>query len=215
MTSEEAKKIIETLLFVSEGPLSPERIKEILENFQIDKIKTFIEELKSEYSQTNRTFTVEEVGGGYRLATDPFYGPWIKKLYKDARTTRLTIPALETLSIVAYKQPITKSEIEIIRGVNVDGVINTLLERGLIKISGRKEVPGRPFLYRTTQEFLVHFGLNSLEDLPKLKEFAEEDIELGRKQLVEKERGNEPRPLYEKAGEKEERGEAEELTQKD
>lgn len=199
MTKEEAKKIIETLLFVSERPLSLDRIEEILEEFKKDAIEKLIESLKDEYSGTNRTFTIELLAGGYRLSTDPFYGPWVKKLYKSDRRERLTMPSLETLAIIAYKQPITKSEIEAIRGVNVDGVMKNLLERGLVRINGRKEIIGRPFLYGTTREFLIHFGLNSLEDLPRLKDFSEEDIELGKKELIEKEKGNE----------------AEELTQKD
>jgi len=200
MTNEEIKKIIETLLFVSEKPLGLERIKEILEDIHIEKssIKALIEELRNEYNQTNRTFTVEELGGGYRLSTDPFYGPWIRKLFKIERKDRLSLPALETLSVIAYRQPVAKTDIEAIRGVNIDGVIKNLLERGQIRIIGRKEVAGRPFLYGTTREFLVHFGLNSLDDLPKLKEFTEEDIELGKKQLVEKEFQNEIEELTQK-----------------
>ncbi len=198
MTNEEAKKIIETLLFVSERPLAIERIKEILEEMTKDAIKQLIEELKSDYIQTNRIFTIEEVGGGYRLATDPYYGPWIRKLYKSDRRDKLSVPSLETLSIISYKQPITRAEIEAIRGVNVDGVMKTLLDRNLIKMTGRKEIIGRPFLYGTTKEFLIHFGLNALEDLPKLKDFTEEDIELGKKELIEKERGNEASQLTQK-----------------
>jgi len=193
MTAEEAKKIIETLLFVSNKPLGLERMSQILEDLEKDEIKNLVEELKNDYRQINRTFTVEEVGGGYRLATDPFYGPWIRKLHKSNKRDRLSVPALECLSIIAYKQPITKADIEAIRGVNVDGVLKNLLERGLVKIAGRKEIAGRPFLYGSTREFLIHFGLNSLDDLPKLKEFSEEDIELGKKQLVaiEEGKGNE------------------------
>ena len=198
MTNEEAKKIIETLLFVSERPLALERIKEILEEMNKDAIKQLIEELKSDYTQTKRIFTIEEVGGGYRLATDSYYGPWIRKLYKSDRRDRLSVPSLETLSIISYKQPITRAEIEAIRGVNVDGVMKTLLDRNLIKMAGRKEVIGRPFLYATTKEFLIHFGLNALEDLPKLKDFTEEDIELGKKELIEKERGDEASQLTQK-----------------
>lgn len=198
MTNEEAKKIIETLLFVSESPLSLDRIKEVLEDLEKDSVKVLIEELKNEYQNTNRSFTIEEVGGGYRLATDPYYGVWVKKLYKDNRKHRLTMPSLESLSVIAYKQPVTKSELEAIRGVNVDGVLKNLLDRNLVKIVGRKEIPGRPFIYGVTKEFLIHFGLNSLEDLPKLKEFSEEDIELGKKQLVEKEKENEASELTQK-----------------
>ena len=190
MTNEEAKKVIETLLFVSEKPLILERIKDVLEEFEKDVIRNLIEELRNDYRRTNRTFTVEEVAGGYRLSTDAFYGPWIRKLYKVDKRDKLSMPALESLSIIAYRQPIIKAEIEAIRGVSVDGVLKNLLERNLIKIVGRKEIVGRPFFYWTTREFLIHFGLKSLEDLPKLKEFSEDDIELGKKQLVKIEEGS-------------------------
>ena len=119
--------------------------------------------------------------------TDPSYAPWIRKLFVKERQKRLSRPSLETLAIIAYKQPVTKADMEAIRGVNVDGVLDTLLERDLIRIVGRRDVIGRPFIYGTTKSFLTHFGLNSLEDLPKIAEYTEKDIELGRDELVKKE----------------------------
>ncbi len=173
MNKEEAKKIIEALLFASDRPLVLDEIKEVLEEFNQPEIKDLIFELKNEYETSGHAFQIREIAQGYQLTTDSTYAPWLKKLYKIHHKERLTTPSLETLAIVAYKQPITRTEIELIRGVNVDGVINTLLERNLVKIAGRKEVIGRPFVYGTTREFLEYFGLKSLEDLPKLEEFVE------------------------------------------
>lgn len=173
MSREEAKKIIEALLFASDRPLILDEIKDVLEEFGHQEVKELILELKNEYQNTGRSFQITEVAQGFQLSTDALYAPWLKKLYKIHHKERLTTPSLETLAIVAYKQPITRTEIELIRGVNVDGVINTLLERNLIRITGRKEVVGRPFVYGSTREFLEYFGLNSLEDLPKLEEFVE------------------------------------------
>lgn len=187
MTRNEAKKIIEVLLFVSNRPLSLEKIIEILDEFDKESVGSIIEELNTEYQATKRSFNVVEVGGGFQILTDQFYAPWVRKLFAKDKRQRLSAPALETLSIIAYKQPITRADIEAIRGVNIEGVLDTLLERGLIRLSGRKEVIGRPFLYTTTKEFLMHFGLKSLEDLPKLNEYTEGDIQLGRDELIKKE----------------------------
>jgi len=144
------------------------------------KIKNIILELAKEYEDTQRSFSIKEIAGGFQIVTDPTLAPWLKKLYKTSGSDRLTGPSLETLAIVAYKQPATKPEIETIRGVNVDGVLKTLIEKNLVRIAGRKETVGRPILYGTTQEFLQYFGLNSLEELPRLEEFhiTESDIEL-------------------------------------
>lgn len=184
MTREQVKRIIEALLFAVNKPLSLRDIRDIIEEGAESFIKEIIEELKSEYTQSKRSFNIVEIAGGYQVVTDTYYAPWIKKLFKEDRPKTLSMPALETLAIIAYRQPITKSEIESIRGVNVEGVIQTLLEKNLIKPSGRKEAPGRPFFYVTTEEFLVHFGLRSLQDLPKLKEFEEEDVKLGTEHAV-------------------------------
>lgn len=180
MDRRQAKNIIEAMLFVSDKPLFIQEIKGVLEEFDTRQIKDVIAELTKEYEETQRAFTVKEIAGGFQIVTDPMLAPWLKKLYKTSGADRLTGPSLETLAIVAYKQPVTKPEIEAIRGVNVDGVLKTLIEKNLVRIAGRKETIGRPILYGTTQEFLQYFGLSSLGELPKLEEFhfTEKDIEL-------------------------------------
>lgn len=184
MTKEEAKRIIEALLFATNRPVVINDIAKVLEGINPAVIRDCLNELNSEYEAQNRSFGIVEIAGGFQLMADPYYAPWIKKLLSEEKTRHLSMPALETLAIIAYRQPITRSEIETIRGVNVDGVIENLLEKNLIKTGGRKEVPGRPFVYTVTDEFLSHFGLRSLEDLPKLKEFTEKDIDIGTKDMV-------------------------------
>ena len=176
MTNEEAKKIIEAILFVSDKPLTIEAMKDVLADVEPDVIRGLIEELNREYAASGRSFAIQEIAGGFQMLTDPLYGKWISKLYKRP-PERLSGPALETLAIIAYRQPLTRSEIEAIRGVNVDGVLHTLEERGLIRTRGRKDAIGRPILYGTTNEFLQYFGLKSIEELPTLKEFKEADLD--------------------------------------
>ncbi|MDD5613976.1 MAG: SMC-Scp complex subunit ScpB [Candidatus Omnitrophica bacterium] len=165
------KNAIEAFLFVSDKPLSLDQIKNIL-NVDKSEIKNEIDVLKEEYEK-NHSFRLREVAGGYQMVTDPEYAPWLRKLFQVGQKGKLSKPALETMAIVAYKQPLTKPEIEQIRGVDSDGVIKTLLEKGLVRITGRKQVIGRPLLYATTKRFLEYFGLNSLEELPVLNEFVE------------------------------------------
>ncbi len=186
MTKEEAKKIIEVLLFVSEKPLPIERITGVLD-MKNSEVVAIIGELNEEYTKTQRSFGILEVGGGYQILTDPFYAPGVRKLFTKEKKQKLSMPSLETLAIVAYRQPVTRADIEAIRGVNIEGVLETLLERDILRVVGRREIAGRPFVYGTTKKFLTHFGLNSLDDLPKLKEFDENDIELGRNELIKKE----------------------------
>ncbi len=176
MDNSEAKRIIEAILFVSDKPLSIDTIKDVLGGIEPTAIKGFVEELNREYASSGRSFSVKEIAGGFQMLSDPRYGSWIAKLYKRP-PDRMSGPSLETLAIIAYRQPLTRADIEAIRGVNVDGVIATLEQRGLIRTRGRKEAPGRPILYGTTTEFLKHFGLKSLEELPKLKEFKEADLD--------------------------------------
>ena len=180
MDRSQAKNIIEAMLFVSDKPLFIHEIKGVLEEFDGRQVKDIVLELTKEYEETQRSFRIKEIAGGFQIVTDPVLAPWLKKLYKTSGSDRLTGPSLETLAIIAYKQPATKPEIETIRGVNVDGVLKTLIEKNLVRIAGRKETVGRPILYGTSQEFLQYFGLNSLEELPKLEEFhiTEKDIEL-------------------------------------
>ncbi len=183
MDRDQAKKIIESVLFVSDKPLSVDMLKEAMKEMEPSAIKALIEELNNEYASTGRSFSIKEIAGGYQMLTDPAYSRWISAVYKRP-PERLTGPALETLAIIAYRQPITRSNIEAIRGVNVDGVLHTLEERGLIRTRGRVDGPGRPILYATTNDFLQQFGLKSLEELPKLKEFQESDLDF----IREKER---------------------------
>jgi segregation and condensation protein B len=175
MEEKEARSIIEALLFISGEPLTIDTIKKITE---IDKegAEEHLRALVSDYSLRNSGVMITEVAGGYQMVTNPAASPWVKKLLSTSVPKRLSPPSLETLAIVAYKQPIIKAEIEAIRGVNSDGVVKTLLERRLIKILGRKEAPGRPLMYGTTQDFLQYFGLKDLSELPTLKEFEEVDI---------------------------------------
>ena len=169
------KSIIEALLFVADKPLSVEQIKAVIE---VDKteIKSNIDELKREYEEKH-SFRIREVAGGSQLVTDPIYAPWLRKFFQGGRKGKLSKAALETLAIVSYKQPITKPEITQIRGVDVDGVMRKLLEKGLVKITGRKDVIGKPLMYATTKMFLEYFGLNSLEELPDLDEFVKMEQE--------------------------------------
>ncbi|MCM8819744.1 MAG: SMC-Scp complex subunit ScpB [Candidatus Omnitrophica bacterium] len=164
------KTIIESLLFVNEKPLTVEEISEILD-LDKDVIKENIEMLMKEYNERESGICIIKVAGGYQMCSHPDNEIWIKKMYYQRYKQKLSTAALETLAIIAYKQPITRLEIEAIRGVNIDGVIHHLLNLGLIKTAGRKEVVGRPFLYVTTRKFLEYFGLNSLSELPKLEEF--------------------------------------------
>ncbi len=126
--------------------------------------------MKLEYVQEQRAFQIIEKAEGWQLATDPAYAPWVRELHPEPKPARLTAPALETLAIIAYRQPITRADVEAVRGVTIDGVLQTLMERGLVKISGRAEIPGRPLLYETTQFFLDHFGLRNLDELPNVEE---------------------------------------------
>ena len=166
----QAKKIIEALLFAATKPLSVQEIRKAVKPLTAREVETLITELKEDYLQNGRSFEIIEIAGGYEMATRKEYAPWILKIELQKKAKQVTQSALETLAILAYKQPITRAEIEDLRGVDVSGVMATLVERGLIKIVGRKEVPGRPFLYGTTEKFLEHFGLNRIEDLPSISD---------------------------------------------
>lgn len=165
--------IIEALVFASEAPLPIAKIREIIPALSPKQITMVIEYLNEQYRQGGRSYEIREIAGGYQMFTLPEFAAFIDKLYQEKQQSRLTQKSLETLAIVAYKQPVTRHEIEEIRGVNVDGVMKTLLSRGMVTISGRAQAPGSPFLYKTTKKFLDYFGLKSLEDLPKLKEIDE------------------------------------------
>jgi segregation and condensation protein B len=174
MEREEIKKVIESLLYMTDHALTPKEITGVLETKQWtgDEIKGIIEEIGHGLDAAGSSLQVLEVAGGFQMATRPEFAGWIRRLYKERLTVRLSSSALETLSIIAYKQPIARSEIEQIRGVEVTGVMETLLERRLIRVVGRKETIGRPLLYGTTIEFLRHFGLKHLAELPDLESMA-------------------------------------------
>lgn len=175
------RNIIEALIFVSAEPLTPEKIKEVLADFPVEEVDLALKELQENYEANNRGICLMQSAGGYLFTTRPELDPWIRRLLQIERKSRLSQAALETLAIIAYHQPITSSEIAAIRGVDSTGTIKTLLEKKLIKIVGRRSTPGRPLVYRTTEKFLLYFGLNSLEDLPSEEEIArlleERDIE--------------------------------------
>jgi len=166
------KSVIEAILLASEKPLTLEQVRGVLDNLEAQEVRRLIDELKNEYEQSNRGFRILEVAGGFQMITAPAFAPFLKKLFKGRNAERLSKPALETLAIIAYKQPLTRGEIELLRNVNVDGVMKSLLDKDLIRICGRKKAPGRPHVYGTTKVFMEHFGLKSLDDLPKIEEFT-------------------------------------------
>jgi segregation and condensation protein B len=172
MEREDLKSVLESLLFVADGPLTVQRLAEVIDGCSKDEIRSMLEELNDELQNNRRGIRLAEVAGGYQLRTAKVNADWVKKLL-GGRPARMGRATLETLAIVAYRQPITKAEIEAIRGVDVDGVMTTLLERNLVRAVARKDVPGRPFLYGTTPEFLELFNLKDLAQLPTLKEMEE------------------------------------------
>ncbi|MDE2484832.1 MAG: SMC-Scp complex subunit ScpB [candidate division NC10 bacterium] len=185
--------ILEALLFVSESPLSLERIEELLDGCSRAEVRRLLVDLQEKYGQPERGMLLSEVAGGYRLMTKPEAAPWVQRL-RGSKPTRLSRAALETLALIAYKQPITKPEIEAIRGVMVDGVLKTLVERDLVRILGRKPEVGRPILYGTSRSFLEYFGFKDLSELPTLKE-----IEALAPNAAGKEASDEPVAQSEKA----------------
>ena len=180
--SESKRHVIEALIFASDEPLTIKQIQEILgsaENggprlrMNEEEIFSFIREMNAEYVRAGRSFRIIQVAGGFQYATMPEFAEWLGRMVKEKAKRKLSQATLETLSVIAYKQPVTKPEMEAIRGVNADYAIHKLMERGLITIVGRAVTAGRPLLYGTTAEFLKHFGLNDLSELPKPREIEE------------------------------------------
>ena len=169
---DQIRSVLESLLFVAEEPITLRRFEEILDGIDRKEIALFLEELKADYESGVRGIRLAEIAGGYQLRTASENADWVKKLYQ-LKPQRMSRATLETLAIVAYRQPITRSEIEKIRGVDVGAVLATLLDRRLVRVVARKDVPGKPFLYGTTQEFLETFSLKDLSQLPTLKEAQE------------------------------------------
>lgn len=192
------REIIEALLFATEEPLS---VRQIIDIFAIveegeqpmaltpEAVLRSIEELNSAYQEGGRALHITKVAGGYQFATKPAFALWLGKMLKEKSKRKLSVSSLETLAVIAYKQPVTKPEIEAIRGVNADYVLHTLLERSLVTIVGRAATPGRPLLYGTTKDFLKHFGINDLSELPKPREIdelmAEAEYEVEKRMLQE------------------------------
>jgi len=172
MEDNNLKSAIEALIFASEKPITLEQIKNVLGGPDGASINKIIAELKTDYQTQNRGLRVVEIAGGFQMTTCSNFAPFLKKLFKNRYSDKLSKPALESLAIIAYKQPLTKSEIASLRNVNVDGVIKSLIDKSLIRICGRKKIPGRPYVFGTTREFLEHFGLKSLQDLPKMEDFT-------------------------------------------
>ena len=177
-------QVVEALLFAAQKPLTTRDLTSAIKAAGAEDdlipnefsrsteaaVAAALEQLKIEYVEQGRAFHLEEKSEGWQLASDPAYAEWVRQLFPATRPARLTPPSLETLAIIAYRQPITRADIEAVRGVAVDGVLQSLMERGLVKIGGRAEVPGRPLLYETTKFFLEHFGLRDLDELPNAEE---------------------------------------------
>lgn len=172
MDLQDAKPVIEALIFSAREPLPAKRIREILgeENIKEKAVEETVRSLNEEYERDNRGFRIFHLNGGFEFRTSPEYGRYIEELYNMKKTFRLSKSVLETLAIIAYNQPVTRVEIEMIRSVNVSYILNKLLELELIKVMGQKETPGRPLLYGTTGKFLEYFGMNSLEELPEISD---------------------------------------------
>ncbi len=171
LTEEQVKSIIEALIFASPDPVPEESMLSLLGSGSEALVQSVISQLTTEYEQEGRGIHIERVGGGYRFATKSSVGKWIREYALISNKAKLSAAAIETLSIIAYRQPITLPEIQNIRGVNPSGAVKTLIEKKLIRITGRKRTVGKPFTYGTTKQFLIHFGLDGIDDLPSLEQF--------------------------------------------
>ena len=185
----EVRAVLEALVFASPHPVTPREIAQVMGGVPRESWLAALEELKADYARDGRGLQLVEVAGGWQITTRPEYNDWVRELLDPRLPTRLSIQALETLAVIAYKQPVTLPEIIELRGVKSGGVLKTLLEKRLIRITGRKPVVGRPMLYGTTKDFLLHFGLKDLSELPKIEEFAEvlgEEVDVaGLKRAIE------------------------------
>jgi segregation and condensation protein B len=161
--------VVEALLFASEAPVEAERIQEVLDLPSAGQARELVQMLSERLDGEGRALQIIEVGGGFRLVTRPDVAPWLVKLARSRTRSRLSRSALETLAIIAYRQPASRPDIDAVRGVNSEAVLDNLLDRRMVRIAGRKDSPGRPFLYETTRDFLVAFGLRDLADLPKVE----------------------------------------------
>jgi len=194
------ERVIEALLFSAQKPLSIRELGAAIKGAGAEdpaaggpnefarvteaQIAAALEQLNLGYVQEQRAFQIIEKTEGWQLATNPVFAPWVRQLFPTPKPARLTAPALETLAIIAYRQPVTRADVEAVRGVNIDGVLQTLMERGLVKIAGRAEIPGRPLLYETTQFFLDHFGLRNLDELPNVEELRARNLPRARRSVA-------------------------------
>ncbi|MEI8341020.1 MAG: SMC-Scp complex subunit ScpB [Verrucomicrobiota bacterium] len=206
------KQVVEALVFASQKPMMPKEIASALKSAAQDttdadalayskvkeaEVAALLEQLKIEYLQAEHAFQLVEKVSGWHIVSDPAAGLWVRQLYPESKPARLSGPALETLAIIAYRQPITRADIEAVRGVAVDGMMQTLLEKGLIRIAGRSEVAGRPLLYETTQYFLEHFGLKSVDELPNTQELRRINLPTAPKPEAAEPAAETPLPLAE------------------
>ena len=173
MTPIQVRSILEAILFAANEPISLEQFGHVFSNLLVDDIRNQLTKLRDEYQATNRSFQLIEIANGFQVCTRPEYRSWIEKFHTRQVRVRLSPSALETVAIVAYKQPVTRTEVEEIRGVNSDSVLSSLIQKGLVRIAGRKPGQGRSLLFSTTDEFLEQFGLRDLSDLPSMKEIEE------------------------------------------
>jgi segregation and condensation protein B len=189
LPAREVRAIVEALVFASPQPITPREIGRVLVGVPRESWQRELESLRADYARDERGLQLIEVAGGWQITTRPEYNDWVRELIDPRTPTRLSIQALETLAVIAYRQPVTLPEIIELRGVRSGGVVKTLLEKRLIRIMGRKEVVGRPMLYGTTKQFLLHFGLKDLDELPQIEEFAEvlgEEVDVpGLKRAIE------------------------------
>jgi segregation and condensation protein B len=174
MEDVQKKALLEAMLFVAGEPVTAASIAKSTD-LQEQEIRRLMEEMTAEYRERNAGLLIAEIADGYQMVTNPEYAVWLKRFKNIAQSNKLSTSGLETLAIIAYKQPVTKLEVDQLRGVNSDGAVKSLLEKRLIKIVGKKESPGRPFLYGTTKEFLQYFGLKSLSELPPINEFLKDE----------------------------------------
>jgi segregation and condensation protein B len=196
------RAVLEALLFASEEPLTVEDAAEVLGAERQEEIEQALSDLRAHLERAGGGLRVQAIAGGFRITTDPALGPFVRALVRSRNRQRLSRAALETLAIVAYKQPITAPEIQEIRGVNPSAILASLLDRRLVRILGRKKVVGKPFVYGTTRDFLIRFGLNSVEDLPSMEEFEamlQESVEDGAPAPASQEPASGPAPVAEGA----------------
>ena len=189
LPARELRAIVEAIVFAAPQPLTPREIGRVLGGVPSEDWQKALGDLRDDYARDERGLQLIEVAGGWQITTRPEYNDWVRELLDPKTPTRLSIQALETLAVIAYRQPVTLPEIIDLRGVRSQGVVKTLLEKRLIRITGRKQVVGRPMLYGTTKQFLLHFGLKDLDELPKIEEFAEvlgEEVDVpGLKRAIE------------------------------